>query len=58
MNEVSYAHHGFSGWVVTMPSPASLSKGFTQMLLDGFQGPSFICDWRWAALARRVLQQI
>lgn len=45
-------------WVVTMPSLASFSKDSTQMLLDGFQGPSFICDWRWAALARRALQQI
>lgn len=50
--------HRFSCWVVTMPSLASFSKGSTQTLLDGFQGPSFICDWRWAALARRALQQI
>ncbi len=50
--------HRFSHLVVTTPSLASLSKGSAQTLLDGFQGPSFICDWRWAALAGRVLQRI
>ncbi len=36
------------------PSLASLSKGSAQTLLDGFQGPSFICDWRSGGKAAAV----